>query len=192
VGLVTSDGFLQPNRVLEKRGLMDRKGFPESYDLRAMIAFLHAVKAGLPEVLAPVYSHHTYDIVPDQFETIRRPDILIFEGLNVLQTPSGASITASDFFDFSIYIDAAEEDIERWFVERVLVLRRTAFRDPHSYYHHVSLLSPEETTHMARDIWHQINGPNLRQNIEPTRNRAHLILTKGADHAVQTIALRRG
>jgi type I pantothenate kinase len=190
VDLVTTDGFLHPNRVLEERGLMERKGFPESYDLRRMIGFLRRVKAG-EEALAPVYSHSAYDILPDRAERIRRPDILILEGLNVLQVPPGATAAASDFFDYSIYVDAAEADIERWFVERVLLLRRTAFRDPEAYFHHVGRLSPREAEAMAREVWQRINGPNLRENIAPTRARARLILSKGPDHAVDGVALRR-
>lgn len=190
VDLVATDGFLHPNRVLEERGLMDRKGFPESYDLRRMIDVLRAVKAG-EDARMPVYSHAAYDILPDADEVIRRPDILIFEGLNVLQIPPGAAVTASDFFDFSIYLDAAEADIERWFVERVLRLRQTAFLDPASYFHHVSQLSPEEARAMARDVWERINRHNLRENILPTRARARLVLTKGPDHAVREVTLRR-
>jgi type I pantothenate kinase len=191
VRIVTTDGFLHPNRVLEERGLMERKGFPESYDLRNMIAFLRAVKAGEPEVRAPVYSHVAYDIQPGEVEVIRRPDILIFEGLNVLQTPAKASVTASDFFDISIYLDAPEAEIERWFVERVLRFRETAFRDPGSYFQHVSRLARDDATEMARGVWRDINRPNLRENIAPTRARARLVLTKGPDHAIREVALRR-
>jgi type I pantothenate kinase len=191
VQIVTTDGFLHPNRVLEERGLMERKGFPESYDLRGMIAFLRAVKAGTAEVKAPVYSHLAYDIQPGEVQEIRRPDILIFEGLNVLQTPRGASVAASEFFDYSVYLDANEADIERWFLDRVLRFRDTAFRDPGSYFHHVSRLSPEEAMAMAREVWRDINGPNLRENIAPTKARARLVLTKGSDHAVREVALRR-
>jgi type I pantothenate kinase len=191
VQLVTTDGFLLPTRELERRGLMKRKGFPESYDLRRMIGFLRAVKAGEPEVGAPVYSHLTYDIVPDRLDVVSRPDILIFEGLNVLQTPATATVCASDFFDFSVYLDAAEADIESWYVERFLVLQRTAFQDPASYFHHYRLLSREEAVQAARAIWREINEPNLRQNIRPTRPRARLVLTKDADHAVREITLRR-
>ncbi|MFC7736844.1 type I pantothenate kinase [Roseomonas sp. GCM10028921] len=191
VQLVTTDGFLHPTRVLLERGLMKRKGFPESYDLRRMIAFLRAVKAGEPEVLAPVYSHLAYDIMPDQYEAIRQPDILIFEGLNVLQTPGTATVAASDFFDFSVYMDAEEADIESWYVERFLVLQRTTFQDPNSYFHHYRDLSHEKAVRTACGIWREINGPNLRENIQPTRPRARLVLTKGADHAVREVALRR-
>lgn len=192
VELVTSDDFLYSNRELQERGLMDRKGFPESYDLRRMIDFLRAVKGGAAEVKAPVYSHLSYDIGPGKVDVIRQPDILLFEGLNVLQTPETATVTASDFFDFSIYLDAAEADIERWFVERVLTLWRSAFQDPASYFHHFSRLSRSEVEVMANRVWEEINGPNLRKNIAPTRERARLVLTKDVDHAIQTISLRQG
>ena len=187
---MATDGFLHPNRALEERGLSGRKGFPESYDLRRMIDFLRSVKAG-QESFVPVYSHAAYDIRPDEVEVIRGPDVLIFEGLNVLQVPVGTSVAASDFFDFSIYLDAAEADIERWFVERVLRLRQTAFLDPASYFHHVSRLSPGEARAMARDVWERINRHNLRENILPTRARARLVLTKGPDHAIREVTLRR-
>lgn len=190
VQLVTTDGFLLPNRELEARGLLDRKGFPESYDLRRMIAFLRAVKSGEREVRAGVYSHLTYDILPDRFEVVRDLDILIFEGLNVLQTPPGAAVTASDFFDFTLYLDATEADIERWFTERVLLLSRTAFRDPASYFHRFAGMAEDEVAAMAREVWRDINGPNLRENIAPTRDRARLVLTKGPDHAIREVALR--
>jgi type I pantothenate kinase len=191
VELVTTDGFLWPKKVLEERGLMQRKGFPESYDLRRMIGFLAAVKSGRPEVEAPVYSHLAYDILPDEKQVVRRPDILIFEGLNVLQAPAGASAVTSDFFDFSVYVDAEEEDIARWFVERRLLLQRTAFRDPSSYFHHQRDLPEAEARRAAREIWDQINGVNLRENILPTRQRARLVLHKSADHSVDAVALRR-
>lgn len=191
VELVTTDGFLWPKKVLEERGLMRRKGFPESYDLRRMIGFLAAVKSGRPEVEAPVYSHLTYDILPGEKQVVRQPDILIFEGLNVLQAPAGASVVTSDFFDFSVYVDAEEEDVARWFVERRLLLQRTAFRDPSSFFHHQRDLSEAEARHAAREIWDQINGVNLRENILPTRQRARLVLHKAADHSVDAVALRR-
>ena len=191
VDLVTTDGFLFPNSVLEERGLMTRKGFPESYDLRRMIEFLKAVKAGVPEARVPVYSHQAYDVLPDRFDVIRQPDILVFEGLNVLQVPKGVAVAASDFFDFSIYIDADEQDIERWFIQRVLLLQQTAFREPSSFFHHLSTLTPDDAARMAREVWRDINGPNLRDNIAPTRERARLVLTKRADHAVERLALRR-
>ena len=190
--LVTTDGLLYSNRVLEERGLLDWKGFPESYDQRRMIDVLRAVKAGEPKVSVPVYSHLAYDTVPGQFEMIRRPDILIFEGLNMLQVPTGATVTASDFFGLSVYLDAAEADIERWFLERLLAIQRTAFRNPDSYFHQFSHLEPETTAAMGRRVWAEINGPNLRENIAPTRARAQLVVTKGADHAVREVALRRG
>ena len=191
VELVTTDGFLWPKTVLEERGLMRRKGFPESYDLRRMIGFLAAVKSGRPEVEAPVYSHLAYDILPGAKQVIRRPDILVFEGLNVLQAPAGASVVTSDFFDFSVYVDAEEEDIARWFVERRLLLQRTAFRDPSSYFHHQRDLPEAEARRVAREIWDRINGVNLRENILPTRQRARLVLHKSADHSVDAVALRR-
>jgi type I pantothenate kinase len=191
VELVTTDGFLHPTRALEARGLMRRKGFPESYDQRAMIAFLAAVKSGTEEVRAPVYSHLAYDIVPGETQVVRRPDILIFEGLNVLQTPPGADVVASDFFDFSVYLDARRSDIEAWYVERFRLLQRTAFRDPRSYFHRFRDLSPLEAEALARRIWAETNEPNLLENIRPTRPRARLVLRKRADHATGEIWLRR-
>jgi type I pantothenate kinase len=196
VDLVTTDGFLHPNAVLEGRGIMSRKGFPESYDLRRLVEFVADVKAGKAEVVAPVYSHVTYDVLADEVQVVRRPDILILEGLNVLQT--GDVMTArksrpvvSDFFDFSIYVDAVERDIEHWYVERFLALRGTAFRDESSFFHHFAHLSGDESVAVARDIWAQINAPNLRDNIEPTRERARLVLHKGDDHSVEWVRLRR-
>ncbi|HWX50075.1 MAG TPA: type I pantothenate kinase [Roseomonas sp.] len=191
VELVTTDGFLYPTRVLEERGLMQRKGFPESYDLRRMIAFLSAVKAGEPAVAAPVYSHLSYDIVPGQQQVIRRPDILIFEGLNVLQAASGAPLLASDFFDFSVYVDAEEQHIADWYVRRFLLLQRTAFQQPGSYFHRYKDLPEEEAVAVASRIWEEINLRNLRENILPTRERARLVLRKGPQHAVEEIWLRR-
>ncbi|MFC3125350.1 type I pantothenate kinase [Pseudoroseomonas globiformis] len=191
VELITTDGFLHPTTVLESRGLMQRKGFPESYDLRRMIAFLSAVKAGEAEVSAPVYSHLTYDIVPDRAQVVRRPDILIFEGLNVLQPSAGAPLLASDFFDFSVYVDAEEDDIAEWYRQRFLLLQRTAFQRPESYFHHFRDLPEGEARAMASKIWDAINLPNLRENILPTRERARLVLRKGADHRVQEVRLRR-
>jgi type I pantothenate kinase len=194
--LVTTDGFLYPNRLLEERGLMQRKGFPESYDLPRLIRFLADIKAGILEVRAPVYSHLIYDIVPEQMQVIRRPDILIVEGLNILQTGDRHRRKqhrrfVSDFFDFTIYVDAQEADIEQWYIERFLLLRETAFRDPSSYFRRYAHLSMEEAIATARSIWQQINGPNLRENILPTRERAHLILQKGVDHSIQEIRLRK-
>lgn len=196
VDLVTTDGFLYPNRVLEERGLMKRKGFPESYDVRRLIRFMADVKSGLPEVHAPVYSHLTYDIVPDQTIVIQQPDIIIVEGLNVLQTNAHRRSTepqvfVSDFFDFSIYVDADEDAIRRWYIERFQTLRETAFRNPTSYFHRYSELAPEEAERIAEQIWSEINAVNLHQNIAPTRARAHLILGKGDDHAVQRVYLRK-
>ena len=192
VDLVTTDGFLWPRRVLEERGLMDRKGFPESYDVRRLLRFMADVKSGAEEVHAPVYSHLTYDVVEGEFTVVRRPDIVIVEGLNVLQTGTGrAPMFVSDFFDFSIYVDASEADIEQWYVERFLVLRETVFRDPSSYFHRYAALTPEEAALMANRLWQTINLVNLRQNVLPTRDRAHLILEKGRDHAVRRVRLRK-
>lgn len=194
VELVTTDGFLYPNRVLEERGIMKRKGFPESYDLRRFIRFLSEIKSGVTEVSAPVYSHLVYDIVPDQWQTVRQPDILIVEGLNVLQPPKDDGISeliVSDFFDFSIYVDAKEQDILQWYVERFKVLRQTAFSNPASYFRRYASLSDDEAVEVATGIWSEINGLNLRENILPTRVRARLILEKGQDHMVQRVKLRR-
>jgi type I pantothenate kinase len=195
VDLVTTDGFLLPNAVLDERGLMRRKGFPESYDLRTLVQFVADVKAGVPEVKAPVYSHTRYDIVDGEWQIVRQPDVLILEGLNVLQTGplrAGAPqrVFVSDFFDFSVYVDADVAAIEQWYVERFMTLRETVFRDPGSYFHHYAELSNDEARNAARGIWQSINLVNLRENILPTRERAHLILDKGADHAVQRIRLR--
>ncbi len=193
VDLITTDGFLFPNTLLEERGLMKRKGFPESYDRRRLLRFIADVKAGEPEVEAPVYSHIIYDILPDHTVKVRQPDIVIVEGLNVLQTGVGADnpVFVSDYFDFSIYVDADEEHIKRWYVNRFLTLRRTAFRDPASYFHRYANLSDKEAMQKALSIWEEINGLNLRENIQPTRTRAHLILEKGADHAVESVKLRK-
>lgn len=198
VDLVTTDGFLYPNAVLEERGLMKRKGFPESYDIRRLIRFLADIKSGREEVSCPIYSHLVYDIVPGQEQVIRRPDILIVEGLNVLQigTPPGElgavpNVFVSDFFDFSIYVDAEIKDIERWYIERFLLLRDTAFRNPDSYFRRYANLSQEESVETARAIWKEINEVNLIQNILPTRSRAQLILRKGQNHLVERVLLRR-
>jgi len=191
VDLVTTDGFLFPNRVLEERGLMGRKGFPESYDIRRFIRFLAELKSGVPELRVPLYSHFTYDILPDEFQVLRQPDIVIIEGLNVLQTPPGASVFVSDFFDFSIYVDAEEAHIIRWYVERFLTFVGTAFRDPRSYFHRYASLSTADAVMAAERIWRDINSVNLRENILPTRDRARLILTKGPDHSVNEVRLRR-
>ncbi len=203
VDLVTTDGFLLPNDLLESRGLLGRKGFPESYDVRRLIGFMADIKAAHGAVHAPVYSHQAYDIVPGEFQVVDRPDIVIVEGLNVLQTGDGRTdarpgsrdlrprVFVSDFFDFSIYIDADERDIERWYVERFLTLRETVFRDPRSYFHRYASLDDEEATATARRIWREINGVNLLENIMPTRERARLLLEKGPDHAVRRVRLRR-
>jgi type I pantothenate kinase len=196
VDLVTTDGFLFPNRVLEARGLMDRKGFPESYDVRRLIQFMADVKTANGAVHAPVYSHQYYDIVPGEFQVVDRPDIVIVEGLNVLQTSDGltgraARVFVSDFFDFSIYLDADEADIEAWYVARFQTLRETVFRDPRSFFHRFASLTPDEAVATARGIWRDINGRNLAENIQPTRDRARLVLEKGGDHAVKRVRLRR-
>ena len=196
VALVTTDGFLYPNKVLEARGLLERKGFPESYDVRRLMQFMTDVKAGVPSVDAPVYSHQSYDIIPDEFQTVDRPDILIVEGLNVLQTRDGQPgrplrLFVSDFFDFSIYIDADERDIESWYVARFKTLRETVFRDPGSYFHRYASLTDDEAEAKARDIWRTINGPNLRDNIAPTRDRARVVLFKDSDHAVRRVRMRK-
>ena len=192
VDLITTDGFLMPRRVLEARGLMERKGFPESYDVRRLVRFLADLKSGAEEVCAPVYSHLAYDIVEGEFHWVRRPDIVIVEGLNVLQTGSGrAPMFVSDFFDFSIYVDANEADIEHWYIERFLTLRETVFRNPSSYFHRYAALTPDEARETARRLWQTINLVNLRRNVQPTRERAHLILEKGRDHAVRKVKLRK-
>ena len=190
VDLVATDSFLYPNRVLEERGILNRKGFPESYDQRALVQFVADVKAGVEEARTPVYSHLTYDLVPGREVVVRRPDVLILEGLNVLQT-GGGRLFVSDYFDFSIYVDAREADIERWYEERFLTLRETAFRDPTSYFRRFGELSEADAVATARRIWAEINGVNLRENILPTRERARLILEKGPDHLVRAVRLRK-
>jgi type I pantothenate kinase len=196
VELITTDGFLYPNAELERRNLLHRKGFPESYDRRALLRFVAEVKAGREEVSAPVYSHLTYDIVPGERAVVRHPDVLIVEGLNVLQPPrvqpdGRAGLAVSDFFDFSVYVDARPEDIKRWYVERFLRLRGTAFADPHSYFHRYAALSDEEARGTAERIWDTINAPNLTENVRPTRGRASLVLAKGEDHSVRRVRLRK-
>ncbi len=193
VKLITTDGFLLPNAVLEAEGLMDRKGFPESYDGPALIRFLSDVKAGQRNVRATVYSHLVYDVVPDEYVEIDRPDILIVEGLNVLQPgKAGREIPfVSDFFDFSVYLHAGEDALERWYVERFMRLRTTAFRDPRSYFKKYAGLSDDEAKTTARDIWNRINLRNLNENILPTMLRASLILTKNLDHSIEKVALRK-
>jgi type I pantothenate kinase len=196
VDLVTTDGFLYPNAVLQREGLMRRKGFPESYDLPALLEFLAAIKAGRGAVEAPVYSHLVYDVVPDETITIDRPDILILEGLNVLQTSklpkNGAGLPfVSDFFDFSIYLDAEDDLLKTWYVERFMRLRDTAFRDPESYFHRYAQISREEALKTALDLWTNINLVNLHDSIRPTRPRADLVLTKDAGHRISAVDLRK-
>lgn len=196
VELITTDGFLYPNAELERRGLLERKGFPEAYDRRALVRFVSEVKSGKPEVTAPVYSHLVYDIIPDEHVVVRQPDVLIVEGLNVLQQPivtpeRRSRLALSDFFDFSIYVDAREADIRRWYVDRFLTLRQTAFADPESYFHRYAALSDDEAIATATAIWERINLPNLTHNIAPTRSRASLVLRKGSDHAVHQVLLRK-
>ena len=191
VELITTDGFLFPNAELEARGIMDRKGFPESYDTRQLLDFLRAVKSGEPEVTAPIYSHVIYDVLPDRHEIVHQPDILILEGLNVLQVDSHANEFVSDYFDFSIYLDAEESLIESWFIERFHALRRTVFQDPQSFFKHFADLTDEQATALAAQIWESINGRNLRENIAPTKGRASLIIEKGADHRVTDVFLRK-
>jgi type I pantothenate kinase len=196
VDLITTDGFLYPNAVLEREGLMEKKGFPESYDLPSLLRFLSDVKAGRRPARAPIYSHLIYDVVPNQWVEVDRPEILIVEGLNVLQTgrlpKDGQAIPfVSDFFDFSVYLDADDEILKSWYVDRFLTLRTTAFRDPKSYFHRYSQLSDEEAVETASSIWERINLVNLHENILPTRQRANLILKKSEDHTVEQVALRR-
>jgi type I pantothenate kinase len=196
VDLVTTDGFLYPNAILTREGLMERKGFPESYDLPALLRFLSDVKAGRRPIRAPIYSHLVYDVMPNHLVEIDRPEILIVEGLNVLQTgppPKGGKAIpyVSDFFDFSIYLDANEEVLHHWYVDRFLTLRGTAFRDPKSYFHRYATLSDPDAVETATAIWRRINLLNLHENILPTRQRADLILKKGESHQVEEVALRK-
>jgi len=191
VDLITTDGFLHPNRVLEERGLMNRKGFPESYNTRELLRVLREIKSGREHVVAPVYSHVVYDIVEGEHVIVNRPDIVILEGLNVLQTGTESAEFVSDYFDFSIYLDAAEHDIEAWYVERFLALRESVFQDPDSFFRFYATLSDDEAIDTARSIWRDINGRNLRENIAPTRERASLIVHKQADHRVDEVHLRR-
>ena len=196
VDLVTTDGFLHPNAYLVREGILDRKGFPESYDTGALLRFLSAIKAGRPNVKAPSYSHLIYDVLPDQYTIIDRPDILIFEGINVLQSrdlPADGKIVpiVSDFFDFSIYIDADEKMIHRWYVDRFMRLRQTAFRDPTSYFKRYAAISEQEALMIAEGLWVNTNLKNLRENILPTRPRADLILQKGENHLIEKVALRK-
>jgi type I pantothenate kinase len=196
VSLVTTDGFLLPNAELEERGLLGRKGFPESYDRRALLRFLASVKSGLAEVAAPVYDHQAYDIVPGAAQTVDRPDIVVLEGLNVLQAGRRHDGTApevflSDYFDFSVYVDAAESDVQQWYVDRFLALRRTAFAETSAYFHRFAGLTDDQARTTALGIWTAVNGPNLRLNIAPTRSRARLVLQKSADHSVRRVLLRK-
>jgi type I pantothenate kinase len=196
VSLVTTDGFLHPNAELERRGLLARKGFPESYDRKALLRFVMDIKSGKDEVEAPTYSHLVYDVVPDEKVVVKRPDIVIVEGLNVLQPArvredGRTGLAISDFFDFSVYVDAATGDIRRWYTERFLRLRETAFRDPASYFAKYGAMSEDEAVAEAHRIWDAINGPNLEQNIKPTRSRATLVLRKDADHSVRYVRLRK-
>ena len=196
VALVTTDGFLYPNAELERRGLLQRKGFPESYDRRALLRFVVDIKSGRDEVEAPTYSHLVYDVLPDEKVVVKRPDIVIIEGLNVLQPArvredGRAGLTLSDFFDFSVYVDADTRHIRNWYVERFQRLRETAFRDPSSYFAKYGDLNPGEAVAEAERIWDTINGPNLAQNILPTRSRATLVLRKDQDHSVRYVRVRK-
>ena len=196
VELVTTDGFLYPNAELRRRGIMDRKGFPEAYDRRRLLRFVAEVKSGRPEVAAPVYSHLKYDILEDERQVVRRPDVLILEGLNVLQPArvhddGTTGLSLSDFFDFSIYVDAKSQHVQQWYVDRFMRLRHGAFANPQSYFHQYSSLTAEEAIARATDIWERINGPNLRENILPTRSRARLVMAKGQGHSVSRVLLRK-
>ena len=196
VALVTTDGFLLPNAELERRGILHRKGFPESYDRKALLKFVIDIKSGKDEVEAPIYSHLVYDVLPDEKVVVKRPDIVIIEGLNVLQparmrADGRTGLAVSDFFDFSVYVDAALTDIKRWYVDRFLRLRETAFRDPASYFRKYAALSHDEAVDQATRIWDSINEPNLVQNVAPTRSRANLVLRKDTDHSVRYVRLRK-
>jgi type I pantothenate kinase len=190
VELVATDGFLWPTAILEQRDLMRRKGFPESYDLQSMLAFLANLKVAKSVLQVPVYSHELYDIVPEQMQTISLPQVLIFEGLNVLQGSRDDTVVAADYFDFSIYLDADQNDIEQWYVDRFSVLQKTVFQRPTSYFHHYKDLPRPEVRKTGRQIWRSINLPNLLQNIQPTRERASVILRKGRSHAVEEVLWR--
>ncbi|NLS09093.1 type I pantothenate kinase [Nesterenkonia sp. MY13] len=196
VELVTTDGFLYPNEELKRRGLMERKGFPEAYDRRALLRMVAEVKSGKPEVTAPKYSHLKYDIIPDERVVVRRPDVLIVEGLNVLQparvrADGTTGLALSDFFDFSIYVDASPKHIQQWYVDRFMRWRYGAFANPESYFHQYSSLTDDEALARATDIWQRINGPNLKENIQPTRSRARLVMSKSEDHSVSRVLLRK-
>jgi len=196
VELVTTDGFLHPNRVLEERGLMKKKGFPQSYDMHRLVSFIADIKAGKERVSAPIYSHHIYDIVPDSEKLVEQPDILILEGLNVLQSGMDYPhdphrVFVSDFVDFSIFVDADTSLLKTWYVERFLRFRQSAFSDPTCYFHHYAGLTEQQAVATASQIWDEINYPNLLANILPTRERANLILTKGRQHAIEQVKLRK-
>lgn len=196
VELITTDGFLHPNKVLNERGLMKKKGFPQSYDMRSMVKFVSEVKSGAKHVTAPVYSHLIYDVVPDGNKVIEQPDILILEGLNVLQSGMDYPhdphrVFVSDFVDFSIYVDAPETLLQNWYINRFLKFRQGAFSNPDSYFHNYSKLPEPEAVNIATQLWNEINGLNLQQNILPTRERASLIMTKSANHAVKSVRLRK-
>jgi type I pantothenate kinase len=191
VELVTTDGFLYPNAELERRGIMDRKGFPESYDRRALLRFVTEVKSGAPEVRAPFYSHLAYDIVPTASVVVRRPDVLIIEGLNVLQAPATGQMSVSDLFDFSLYVDARTQDIASWYEDRFMALKRGAFTNPNSYFQVFAGLDDAQAREQARSFWSTVNEPNLLENIRPTRARAKLVLVKDSDHTVRKVLLRK-
>lgn len=192
VALVTTDGFLHSNAVLEERGIMDRKGFPESYDRLALLKFVADIKSGKEEVSAPLYSHLTYDIVPGEQVIVSSPDVVIIEGLNVLQPPAlGQEVALSDYFDFKIYVDAPTQEIESWYLERFKALRESAFRDPASYFHRYAEIAEEVALDRAKEIWRTINLPNLMENIISTRSRATLVLQKGEKHRVERVLLRK-
>ncbi|ABR73475.1 type I pantothenate kinase [Actinobacillus succinogenes] len=191
VDLITTDGFLYPLADLQEKNLLQKKGFPVSYDTPKLIQFLADIKSGKPHVKAPIYSHLTYDIIPNRFNLVNQPDILILEGLNVLQTGNKAKTFVSDFVDFSVYVDADEALLREWYIRRFLKFRQSAFNNPHSYFKHYASLSEQDAINTATNIWDTINGLNLKQNILPTRERANLILHKGADHAVQEVKLRK-
>ncbi len=196
VTVVTTDGFLYPNKMLEAQGLMNKKGFPESYDINALMTFLIDVKSGKDNVKAPIYSHKSYDVISDECITVNKPDILILEGLNILQTSvqkpgQNPAVFVSDFFDFSIFVDAKTEHLKQWYVDRVVKFSQTTFRDPGVYFHYLSKMSVDEVTRFARQVWEEINAVNLVQNILPCRERAQLILQKGLDHRVTQVKLRK-
>jgi type I pantothenate kinase len=196
VELITTDGFLHPNDVLKERGLMKKKGFPQSYDMHRLVKFVSDIKSGVPDVTAPVYSHLIYDVIPDGDKTVTHPDILILEGLNVLQSGMDYPhdphhVFVSDFVDFSIYVDAPEEQLKNWYINRFLKFREGAFTDPDSYFHNYAKLSEDEAVNIATSLWNEINLLNLKENILPTRERASLILTKSANHSVEQVRLRK-